>query len=253
MKNTTLNIIYNRKSIRKFKEKPIQEEIIKLIIEAGVRAPTNCMLQPYSLIIIKDKEKKEKMAEICKQRIISQAPVSILICADLNRIKNIADSIIADNIYRRNKYEIDKIFSIFECGLVTENMILATESLGLGAVLIGTILNFIEEIAELFKLPPNVLPIILLCIGERDEDPPLRPRWPIEMIVHENEYNATIKIEDIKENIKKIDYALKSEEYYPKYIGKTYSYEKHLIEILSYNEEIDKIDKEIKRFIKNRF
>jgi len=252
MKNTTLNIIYNRRSIRKFKEKPIQEEIIKLIIEAGVRAPTNCMLQPYSLIIIKDKEKKEKMAEICKQRIISQAPVSILICADLNRIKNIADNIIADNIYRRNKYEIDKIFSIFECGLVAENMILATESLGLGAVLIGTILNFLEEIAELFKLPPNVLPIILLCIGERNEDPPLRPRWPIEMIIHENEYN-TIKIEDIKKSIKNIDYALKSEEYYPKYIGRTYSYEKHLIEILSYSEEIDRIDKEIKRFIKNRF
>jgi nitroreductase len=252
MKNTTLNIIYNRRSIRKFKEKPIQEEIIKLIIEAGVRAPTNCMLQPYSLIIIKDKEKKEKMAEICKQRIISQAPVSILICADLNRIKNIADNIIADNIYRRNKYEIDKIFSIFECGLVAENMILATESLGLGAVLIGTILNFLEEIAELFKLPPNVLPIILLCIGERNEEPPLRPRWPIEMIIHENEYN-TIKIEDIKKSIKNIDYALKSEEYYPKYIGRTYSYEKHLIEILSYSEEIDRIDKEIKRFIKNRF
>lgn len=253
MKNTTLNIIYNRKTIRRFKLKPIQEEIIKLIIEAGIRAPTNCMLQPYSIIIIKDEEKKKKMAEICKQEIISQAPVSILICADLNRIKNIANNLIADNIYKRNKYEIDKIFSIFECGLITENMILAIESLGLGAVLIGAILNSLEEIAKLFKLPQNVLPIILLCIGERAEDPPLRPRWPMEMVIHENEYNNIIKNEDIKKSIEEIDRALKSEGYYPKYIRKTYSYEKHLIEIFSYNEEIDRINKEITRFLKNRF
>jgi hypothetical protein len=72
--------------------------------------------------------------------------------------------------------------------LAAENMVIAAETLGLGSVFNGGVRSAPVELAEILKLPENVFPVVLLCIGYPDETPPSRPRWPLEAVLHENEY-----------------------------------------------------------------
>lgn len=78
------------KSIRKFKDKEVDKETLDIIIKCGQRAPTSNNLQAYTIIYVKDNNKKEKLAQISGgQKWVVEAPVVLLFCADLNRIKGI--------------------------------------------------------------------------------------------------------------------------------------------------------------------
>jgi hypothetical protein len=67
-------------------------------------------------------------------------------------------------------------------------MALAAESLGYGICFIGGVMDAALEIARLLELPQGVVPLFGLTIGVPDEDPPVRPRMPLRVLVHENKY-----------------------------------------------------------------
>jgi len=83
--------------------------------------------------------------------------------------------------------------SIIDATLVAQNMALAAESLGLGTVFIGSVWDSMKKVAEILKVPRNVLPILILCLGYSDETPPRRPRWPRKAVLHENQYSMPTK------------------------------------------------------------
>ena len=72
-----MDAISNRRSIRKYQDKPVPEETVLKIVEAGVRAPCGCSLQKYSIIWVKDEEKRKILWESCrKYPFILEAPVT---------------------------------------------------------------------------------------------------------------------------------------------------------------------------------
>ncbi|MCE4628982.1 MAG: nitroreductase family protein, partial [Desulfurococcales archaeon] len=81
------------------------------------------------------------------------------------------------------------LFAAIDAGLAAENMALAAVSLGYGTCFIGAIHNATEEIIELLKLPKKTYPLFGLVVGVPDEEPPLRPRLPLEMLFHSEEYH----------------------------------------------------------------
>lgn len=212
----TLEVIMNRRTIRKFKDKPIPEEIVYKIIEAGQRAPTACSLQTYSIIWVKDEEKRKKIFEACgKQPFILEAPVTLVICADVRRLIKIMS--ITGNETSLEKgygYEV-KIFSIIDATLTAQNMVIAAEALGLGSVYIGNALAN-QELMEILNLPQGVLPLFLLCIGYPNENPPTRPRLPIQTILHIDKYIEKDR-EELLKAIKIMVEKLEEERYYEKY------------------------------------
>jgi nitroreductase len=191
MNKQVLNFILQRRSIRKFKPKKIPQELINLIVEAGQRAPTACGMQTYSFIHVKDRKIRQAIFEaIGKQECMEQAPVWIIICADMARQLELFQILGVKTEFG----ELGKLVpSVIDATLAAENMVLAAEVLGLGSVFIGTVWEAIKRIAEILKLPPNVLPILLLCLGYPDENPPIRPRWPLEAVLHENFYKMPSK------------------------------------------------------------
>ena len=118
--NDVLNAIKNRRTIRRFKPNPIDEEKIKSILEAGRWAPSFSNLQPWRFIVIKDQGLKNALDKASRESVlhlgINEAPVVILVCVD-----------------RR----IDPLHAIEAGAAATQNMTLAAYSLGLGAGWIG--------------------------------------------------------------------------------------------------------------------
>jgi nitroreductase len=80
--NETIRLLHERASVRSFEDKPIPPDILRLILESGIHAATGGNLQPYSIIKITEQSPKKKLAEMCEQDFIGEAPVDLLFCLD---------------------------------------------------------------------------------------------------------------------------------------------------------------------------
>ena len=69
---------------------------------------------------------------------------------------------------------------------MAQNVLLAAESLGLGGVYIGALRNDAQKVSDVLNLPDYCVPLVGLCLGYPDQDPPLKPRLPKEMVYAEN-------------------------------------------------------------------
>jgi nitroreductase len=153
--NDVLKAIKNRRTIRRFKPNPIDEEKIQMILEAGRWAPSFSNLQPWRFIVIKDQNLKNALDKAARESVlhlgINEAPIIILVCVD-----------------RR----IDPLHAIEAGSAATQNMTLAAYSLGLGAGWIGIWGTEAEtSIQKILKLPETVRTVSLLPIGIPDEFP----------------------------------------------------------------------------------
>lgn len=185
-----MDAILNRRTIRKYLDKQVPDDIVLKIVEAGQRAPCGSSLQKYSIIWVKDQEKRRTLWDSCmRYQFILDAPVTLAICGDL---RNVVRMIMRPGGGLLDE-EIDmlslrhKMKSIFDAGLVAQNMTIAAEAYGLGSVFIGSAFANLTVI-EALGIPKGVFPLCLLCIGYPDEDPPLRPRLPPSCVLFVDEY-----------------------------------------------------------------
>jgi hypothetical protein len=79
-------------------------------------------------------------------------------------------------------------FGIQDAVLMAENMVIAARSLGLGSCFLGSAMFRADKIAEEYHLPPKVFPLVQLAMGYPAEDPPPRPRYPMEFTLFEDKY-----------------------------------------------------------------
>lgn len=209
--NPVLECLFKHKSIRKYKNQPIEDEKLQLIIKAAQAAPNWCNGQQVSIIVIKDQARKEKIKDWCRgQMHISQCPVFLVFCADFYRIS------LAFENSGKSKEEFEKfmtsidtvILGSHEVGIAIQNATIAAESLGLGTVDIGAIRNKCLEVSKELNLPKYVIPVLGLCLGYPDDDPGLKPRLPTESVCFEEKYDS----EKVKAGVNEF------EETYKKYL-----------------------------------
>ena len=77
-----------------------------------------------------------------------------------------------------------------DAALVAQNLVIAAESMGIGAVYIGAIRNDPEKVTRLLKLPHLVVPLFGLCLGYPDQNPDIKPRLPVDTVLHTNQYDS---------------------------------------------------------------
>lgn len=150
--------IKNRRSIRKYLNTEIPKDKIGMIIEAGLMAPSSGNIQNWNFTVIKDPEKREKLADAClQQHWMTQAPVHIIVCG-------VED--IAKQFYGLRG---EKLYTIQNCSACIQNMLLMAHSLGLGSCWIGAFdEGMIKNIAG---IPDNARPQAIITIGIADEKP----------------------------------------------------------------------------------
>lgn len=185
--NATLKLLYERASCRQFSDQRIEPEILKKILKAGIHAPTGGNLQPYSIIKIEDADTTHRLAEICEQKFIGEAPVNLLFCIDWHRLKQWSK-------IEKAPFSAMSSFRHFwisfqDTIICAQNICTAADSLGLGSVYIGTIIEFLKETKAMFRLPRGVLPVVLLCLGYRKARPVVRRKLDVETIVHNERYH----------------------------------------------------------------
>jgi hypothetical protein len=93
-----------------------------------------------------------------------------------------------------------------------------------------------------------VIPLLGLCLGYPKESPPLRPRWPIQIVIHRNKYRETA-MEEIDNHLRSADEAMKREGYYRKYSGRETSYTEHLKWKTQATKWIEEHDRQARDFL----
>jgi len=246
-----LKLLRERRSIRVFKKARMPDDIARLIVEAGVRAPSYLHLQEYSIIIVADENLRSDIVKLCEgqNELIMNAAAIFLICADLNRPARMLSLLGHPNILRSNKHPVESIFAVFDAGLVTAFMIIAAEIMGYGSTILYHPIVYPGEFARLFQLPPGVTPLILLCLGERGEAPPLRPRLPLDLVLFRNSYREAGN-EDLKRYLRELEEAMRREDYARKYVGLDMDYLEYLKLMTVLNDEMKKTYDAVEKFLK---
>ncbi len=186
--NHIIESILSHRSIRSYLSDEISQDFIEIIIKSSLAAPTSNNGQHVSIILVRDKDKKAKISELSgNQPWIKEAPVFLVYCLDFYRAK-LASEKNKVNFNIINDLEATIIGSI-DVGLAMQNAITAAESLGLGVVPIGGIRSNPSEIIKLLNLPEYVFPLCGLCVGYIANLSNIKPRLPLEAVLHYEMYN----------------------------------------------------------------
>ncbi|WP_408009668.1 oxygen-insensitive NADPH nitroreductase [Pseudalkalibacillus sp. A8] len=189
--NETINTILNHRSIRAFKDEPLSDEQISLIVQSAQAAATSSYLQVYSIIGVKDPAKKKKLAELAgNQEYVEKNGHFFVFCADLHRHKlavemeGLSEKEIEETVESTEKFMVGTI----DAALAAQNAVLAAESMGLGICYIGGLRNRLDEVVKVLNTPDRVIPLFGLCVGVPDQNPGKKQRLPMENIYHVDGY-----------------------------------------------------------------
>jgi FMN reductase (NADPH) len=181
-----IDLILKHRSIRKFKNDEIHENVLNKILEAGIRASNTGNMQVYSIVISRENSIKKQLWEVhFKQNMVLEAPVILTFCADYNRFVKWCNQ-------RKANPGYDNFLSFFtgaiDALLVSQNVALAAESFELGICYLGTTTYNAPKIIEILKLPRLVVPITTLAIGYPKENTGLTDRLPVNAVIHNEVY-----------------------------------------------------------------
>lgn len=195
--NDVLRVIYKRRSLRRFAEKPIAEENREKLLHAAVRAPTAGNLMSYSVIDVTDPSIKEQLAKSCDdQPMIAQAPMVLVFLADMQRLYDyfrycgVPELCEKEGLPYTTPEEGNILLAANDAIVAAQNVVIAAESMGMGSCYIGDVIENIEIHRDLLSLPQWTFPVAMLIVGypPANEDKEPVSRFPIRFIVHRNRY-----------------------------------------------------------------
>ncbi|RBP97332.1 NADPH-dependent oxidoreductase [Bifidobacterium aemilianum] len=188
----TITTLMQRRSIRKFKPDPIDEGIVKQLEMAAQQAPSSEYLNDWSAVRITDPGLKDTLAAIAKQPYVAQVPLLYVFVSDESRniaiihnkgVDTSSSEFTLTASYRFAQAQNDTVLAL-------SAMETAANALGLGCVILGSLLNDIDGLIDLLKLPKYTYPVLGLAIGKPDQSPMLKPRMPRSAQFFENAYPA---------------------------------------------------------------
>lgn len=184
-----LDVLSSHASVRSFTADPVDDDLLRSALEAARRAPTSSNWQTYSIVVVRDPETKERLAELSGgQRHVAESAVFLAFVADFHRVRRAAA-----------RHGIDAargleflMTPLVDAAIVGEATQVALESLGLGAVMVGGIRSEVVAVADLLGLPEEAFVVFGMSVGWPATEPQsatLKPRLPGHLVVHEERYS----------------------------------------------------------------
>lgn len=181
-----IDILLNRRTIRKYSAKPVDDTLLNEILKAGCRTSTTGNMQVYSIIVTRDNENKKELAPFhFNQKMITEAPVVLTFCADFNRFNKWCKISNAEPGYDNF---LSFMTAAIDALLVAQTVCIAAESRGLGICYLGTTTYMAHKIIKTLKLPKGVVPVTTVTLGWPAETPEQVDRLPLEAVVHNEIY-----------------------------------------------------------------
>lgn len=177
----------HRQTCRRYTDRPVDDQLLRRLLEAAARTQTMGNLQLYSVVVTRDAARKALLAPAhFNQPMVEQAPVVLTICADFNRTS-------AWCRCRKATPGYDNPLSFLNAAtdalLYTQTLSLLLEEAGLGVCYLGTTIYQSQQIIDILRLPRLVFPVATLTVGY--PQPPTEPqpeRLPLDAFVHTEAY-----------------------------------------------------------------
>ncbi len=185
--NEVINLLQSHRSIRKFTDQPIEQNVLEELIKCGQGAATSSFIQACTVIQVEDKDKRKELVTFGgNQPYIASAATFIVFCADMNRHR------LACNMHQAEMlsgFTEQFITATVDCSLFAQNVLTAAQSLGIQGVYIGGIRNQIQAVSDLLELPELVYPVFGMCLGYPAQDPEVKPRLPLSVVLKKDVYH----------------------------------------------------------------
>lgn len=160
--NPVIEAIFQRRSIRKYTDQPVETEKLDLLLQAGMAAPSAMNCKPWEFILV---TRPDTMAQFRSRLMFGDrnAPAAIAVCANPGVSTNPAA----------------RLFWQQDCSAAVENIMIAAVSLGLGTVWIGIhpVRAFVSTVRKILKIPRGVTPLCLIYVGYPQEPKPARTQY----------------------------------------------------------------------------
>ena len=166
-----MNSIFNRVSIRSFKNEKVEEEKIEKILRAAMQAPSAGNQQPWEFIVVEDKNTLSNLSDMSPYaKFIKDAPIAIVVLGNTKRMR-----------FPENWMQ--------DLGAATENILLEITELGLGGVwaTVAPLEDRMNYISDVFSLPENIKPYCVIPIGYPVLNMKAKDRYD-ESKIHREEY-----------------------------------------------------------------
>lgn len=146
-----LSVIHSRCSVRSFTGKPVSKDDLMTILKAAMAAPSAVNCQPWEFIVVTQRKILDKLAdELPYGKMLSQVGIAIIVCA-----------------VPVKAYNQSLEYAIIDSSLASENILLATEAFGLGAVWVAIYPeeNRMKDVRVILNIPENIIPLNVIPIG----------------------------------------------------------------------------------------
>ena len=161
--NQMLDFIFSRRSVRKYEDREVPDDMIRDLLEAGMAAPSAVAKDPWHFIVLKNRETINKLADVLPHgQMLRQATAAFVVCGDITQAHGELES-----------------YMLQDLSAAVENILLAANALGLGTCWLGVHprTERMENIINLFDLPENIIPMCGIAIGWPKDKPGARTRF----------------------------------------------------------------------------
>jgi nitroreductase len=178
-----LQAINTRRSIRKYKSDPVDEEKLKRVLEAARQAPSWSNTQCWHFVVVQKAETRAKLSNTLSETnpardAVCNAPLVIVACAEMGKAG-----------YKSGQVTTDKgDWFMFDVALAMHNLVLAAHALGLGTVYVG--LFDANKVSTILSVPPGYSVVAMTPLGYPDETKDARPRKELSDFVHYDKWGA---------------------------------------------------------------
>jgi len=182
----TLAGIAGRGSVRSFSEKPVDPDLVNLLLGVAFSSPTKSDLQQRDAIIVDDPELRFQLHDIIRHRWLDTTPTLLVICGNNRRQRQL-------HAWRNKTFANDHLDAFFnatvDAAILLATLVVAAEAVGLGACPLSQIRNDAARAARILGLPDHVFPVAALALGWPAEAPAVTPRLPLALTVHKNQFD----------------------------------------------------------------
>ena len=181
-----LAALVGRRTIRRYADRPVDPELLRLVCAVGLSAPSKSDLQQADIVVVRDAERRAEIAELIPSMPwIATAPAFVVVCGNNRRQRAIAR-------LHGEPFPNDHLDAFFnasvDAALVLGQTLSAAEAVGLGTCPISVIRDHAERVSETLALPSHVFPVAGLCLGHPAEKRGLAPRLDLSITLHEDRY-----------------------------------------------------------------
>ncbi len=169
--NSKLKMVFQRRSVRRFKSGGLSDAVVNDLLEAAMAAPSACAKDPWHFVVIRTPATLQRIADgLPNGQMLREAAAGIAVCGDPARA-----------------HDGQLSYLLQDCSAAIENLLVAASALGLGACWLGVHPreDRLVHLRQVLGIPESILPVAVIALGLPGEEKPLRTRYAADKVHQE--------------------------------------------------------------------